>query len=52
MTTGPLGSRIDGVTTMKRDVVLDVLAPRGKAAGVTARVFLRFRTTGDVTQAR
>ena len=50
MTAGRLGGRIDGVTTMKRVVVLDVLAPRGKAAGVTARVFLRFRTTGDVTK--
>ena len=50
MTVGRLGSRIDGVTTLKRVVALDVLAPRGKAAGVTARVFLRFRTTGDVTK--
>lgn len=50
MTMGRLGRRIDGVTTMKRVVVLDVLAPRGRAAGVTARVFLRFRTTGDVTR--
>ena len=27
-----------------------MLAPRGKAAGVTARFVLRFRTTGDVTK--
>jgi hypothetical protein len=50
MTTGKLGARIDGVTTLRRSVALDVLAPRGKAAGVTARFFLRFRTTGDVTR--
>ena len=50
MTTGKLGAHIDGVTTLKRSVALDVLAPRGKAAGVTARFVLRFRTTGDVTK--
>jgi hypothetical protein len=51
MTTGKLGAHIDGVTTLKRSVALDVLAPRGKAAGVTARFVLRFRTSGDVTRA-
>jgi hypothetical protein len=50
MTAGRLGGRIDGVTTLKRRVTLDVLAPRGKAAGVTARFVLSFRTTGDVTK--
>jgi len=50
LTTGQLGGHIDGVTTVKRAVTLDVLAPRGKAAGVTARIVLRFRTTGDVTK--
>jgi len=39
---------IDGVTTKQRTVVLDVLAPRGRPAGVTARVHLVFTTTGDV----
>jgi hypothetical protein len=48
MTAGRLGAHIDGVTTLQRRVTLDVLAPRGKAAGVTARFLLRFRTTGDV----
>lgn len=51
MTTGKLGAHIDGVTTLQRRVWLDALAPRGKAAGVTARFVLRFRTTGDVTKA-
>ncbi len=50
MTTGPLGDRIDGVTTLKRSVSLDVLAPRGRPAGVTARFVLRFATTGQVTK--
>jgi hypothetical protein len=50
MTAGQLGRRIDGVTTLRRTVALDVLAPHGKAAGVTARFVLRFRTTGHVTK--
>src|SRR3954447_11185276 len=50
MTTGPLGERIDGVTTLKRSVDLDVLAPQGRPAGVTARFVLRFATTGQVTK--
>ena len=39
---------IDGVVVKKRKVSLDVLAPNGRPAGVTARVHLRFTTTGDV----
>jgi hypothetical protein len=50
MTTGSLGGRIDGVTTLKRSVTLDVLAPKGHAAGVTARFVLRFATTGQTTK--
>jgi hypothetical protein len=50
MTTGPLGARIDGVTTVRRSVRLDVLAPRGRAAGVTARFLLRLRTSGTAHQ--
>jgi hypothetical protein len=42
--------RIDGVTTTHRKVVIDVLAPRGKPAGATAHVDLRFTTTGQVTK--
>jgi hypothetical protein len=40
--------QIDGVTTTHRKVVVDVLAPRGKPAGATARIDLRFTTTGEV----
>jgi hypothetical protein len=38
---------IDGVTPTQRKVTLDVLAPKGRAAGVTARVRLKFTTTGE-----
>jgi hypothetical protein len=48
MTLWAWRNRIDGVVTTKREVALDVLAPHGRPAGVTARVRLRFRTTGDV----
>jgi len=47
MTAGSLGSHIDGVTTLQRNVRLDVLAPQGRPSGVTARVVLRFKTTGQ-----
>jgi hypothetical protein len=47
MTAGSLGERIDGVTTQQRKVSLDVLAPKGRPSGVTARVVLRFKTTGQ-----
>ncbi len=50
MTLWTLRHRIDGVVPIKREVALDVLAPHGRPAGVTARVRLRFRTTGDVTR--
>jgi hypothetical protein len=50
MTAGPLGAHIDGVTTLQRKVSLDVLAPKGRPSGVTARVVLRFKTTGNATK--
>jgi hypothetical protein len=45
-----LRKRIDGVDVKKRVVTVDVLAPRGRPAGVTARVDLVFTTSGDTTQ--
>ena len=33
-----------------RKVTVDVLAPRGRPAGATARVDLVFKTTGDATK--
>ncbi len=47
MTNQTWGRHIDGVTVTQRKVTLDVLAPKGRPAGVTARVRLRFVTTGD-----
>jgi hypothetical protein len=45
MTNWPLRHRIDGVAATQRHVALDVLAPRGRTAGVTARFTLRFKTS-------
>jgi hypothetical protein len=50
MTLWSLRKRIDGVTTTRRKVTLDVLAPRGVVAGVTARVALAFRTLGHASK--
>lgn len=47
-TNADLSSRIDAVRTTRRSVRYDVLAVRGRAVGVTARVVLRFRTSGQV----
>jgi hypothetical protein len=48
MTNWKLRHHIDGVTVKHRSVTLDVLAPRGRPAGVTARVRLVFTTSGHV----
>ena len=48
MSNQRLGERIDGVEPRLVRVRLDVLAPRGRAVGVTARVSFRFATTGEV----
>jgi hypothetical protein len=50
MTNWALRNKIDGVAVKKRSVTVDVLAPRGRPAGATARVALAFTTTGDVDQ--
>ncbi len=42
-----VGSAIDGVEPERKDVKLDVVALHQRAIGVTARVSLRFATTGD-----
>jgi hypothetical protein len=47
MTNQKWRKHIDGVTVAQRKVALDVLAPKGKPAGVTAWVRLRFTTTGE-----
>ncbi len=48
MSNEDIGDRIDGVEARRSRVRLDVLAVRKHAVGVTARVLLGFRTTGDL----
>ncbi|GAB3196364.1 hypothetical protein GCM10027062_05500 [Nocardioides hungaricus] len=48
MSNQDIGDRIDGVTPRRSVLVLDVLAAQGRPVGVTARVRLGFRTTGDL----
>jgi hypothetical protein len=50
MTNWPLRQDIDGVDVEKRTVTVDVMAPRGRPAGATARVHLVFTTTGDTQE--
>ncbi|WP_193604657.1 hypothetical protein [Nocardioides dongkuii] len=48
MSNADIGERVDSVTATRRRLRLDVLAVAGRAVGVTARVHLAFRTTGEV----
>lgn len=48
MSNQDIGDRIDGVRPRRSVVVVDVLAPGGRPAAVTARMSLRFATTGDL----
>jgi len=50
MTNVPIGERITGVTVRRRAVALDVLAVKRRAAAVTARVSLQFRTSGEIAR--
>ncbi|MDN5895714.1 MAG: hypothetical protein L0H93_17030 [Nocardioides sp.] len=50
LTNAAIGPRIDGVVARRRLVLVDLLAPRGRIAGATARVKLWFDTTGSVEQ--
>jgi hypothetical protein len=50
MTNWQLRQKIDGVEVKKRRVTVDVLAPRGRPAGATARVDLVFVTSGDTQE--
>ncbi len=47
MTNWKWRQSIDGVVITKRHVSLDVLAPHGRTAGVTAHVILKFTTSGQ-----
>ena len=48
LTNQALARRVDTVTATRRQVRVDVLAVRGRAAGVTARFVLDLTTTGKV----
>ncbi|MEX0429631.1 hypothetical protein AB3X52_18590 [Nocardioides sp. DS6] len=50
MSNADLGPRIDGVRPLAKAVKLDVLAAKGWPVGVTARVWLNYRTSGMVTR--
>lgn len=49
MSNATIARRVDAVQPVTRLVALDVLAVKGHAVGVTARVKLVFRTTGRLT---
>ena len=48
MSNQRIGRRLTGVSATRRQVRVDVLGVRGHAVGVTARVVLGFRTSGEV----
>jgi hypothetical protein len=50
MSNRDIGASIDGVEPEKRQVTLDVLSIKKKPVGVTARVVLRFATTGETVK--
>lgn len=47
LSNADIGATTTAVMATKRDVRLDVIAPTGRVAGVTARIALDFDTTGD-----
>lgn len=48
MSNQAVGDRVDSVTATRRVVRVDLLAPKGKAAGATAHVNLIIKLTGKV----
>jgi hypothetical protein len=48
MSNQGIGQRVEAVDVETRKLFVDVLAPRGRASGATARFVLRFSTEGDV----
>jgi hypothetical protein len=48
MSNEAVGDRVDDVTATRRVVRVDLLAPKGKAAGATAHMNLVIKLTGDV----
>lgn len=50
MSNADIGDRITGVSAKRRLVTLDVLAVKRRSVAVTARIRLRFVTTGEITR--
>lgn len=50
MSNQDIGAEVDGVDVVGRALRIDVLAPKGKPAGVTAHVTLRFDTSGETSE--
>lgn len=50
MSNADIGDRVGAVRATKRTLLLDVLAVKKRAVSVTARLDLRFTTTGEVTR--
>ena len=51
-TNADIGGSIDSVTPVSRKVVIDVLSPKGKLAGATARFKVVFDTQGEAGDAQ
>lgn len=50
MSNTPLGPDLDEVVALQRRLTIDALAPGGRAVGVTARVVLTMRLSGEVNR--
>lgn len=50
MSNKALGPDLDEVVALQRRLTIDALAPRGRAVGVTARVVLTMRLSGEVNR--
>jgi hypothetical protein len=48
LSNAALGSRIDGVVALRKTVRVDLLSPKQRPAGATARFRLEFETTGGL----
>lgn len=48
MSNATVGGKVDEVTAVRRVVSVDLLAPKGKAAGATAHVNLVIKLSGDI----
>lgn len=49
MTNADIAGKVDGLEAIRRVVALDPLVVKGRPVGLTARVWLAFHTTGQLT---